>query len=146
MQSKLRGGSTNPNAYNQFFNDSWKKPRPHVLPNAIRIHTKEIIRAQAGVEPTTLGLGNVTFQVPEIVLYHLPPCTRKSVGNLQISGRLTHHWNVIFLIYFLHVSCTRKFPLLVQCYTALAGSNTPLHCTALHYIRVRYCVQGIDGI
>ncbi len=56
LGGKLRGGSTNPNAYNQFFNDSWKKPRPHVLPNAIRIHTKEKIRAQAGVEPTTLGV------------------------------------------------------------------------------------------
>ncbi len=56
LWSKLRGGSTNPNAYNQFLMTA-ERNRGHMccqMPSEF-IQRKKI-RAQAGIEPTTLGV------------------------------------------------------------------------------------------
>ncbi len=56
VKNKLRGGSTNPNVYNQLLMTAERnREEPHVLPNAIRIRKKSGLM-QAGIEPTTLGV------------------------------------------------------------------------------------------
>ncbi len=76
------------------------------MPNAIRIHTKEKIRAQAGIEPTTLGvLAHYSMNGEEIVLcslrhsqfltsFCLPLAPQFSVSSELVT--LGWLWGVVF--------------------------------------------------
>ncbi len=57
------------------------------MPNAIRIHTKEKIRAQAGIEPTTLGPNSDNVSL----LGHVSKLVSTLLSTLSHCLNLTHH-------------------------------------------------------
>ncbi len=68
MQSELRGGSTNPNAYNQFLMTAERNRGHMYCPMPSEFVQRKKIRAQAGIEPTTLGGFNIASSLAKLQL------------------------------------------------------------------------------